>query len=850
MGLKRRIDLRPLARIVGIAALMSATGCQSTISTPVAGADASTAVITRTQDGIPHIQAKDWNGLGYGVGYAQAEDVLCTLSDGFVTWRGERSAYFGADTRPTTPSTFGQPRNLDADFFFRSAVDAEALSRFRDAQPPEERMLIAGYAEGYNRYIDDLHAGRFPGAHAACAGAPWVKDISADDVYRRLIAANLAGGTLPFLQSIASAQPPAEDDRPIAATAPQALSTTVTVEASATRAPSGSDPLAVGGHPGIGSNAFAFGGASTHDGHSMLFGNPHWFWQGPDRFYQVQLTIPGKLDVAGASFLGVPMVMIGFNRNIAWTHTVSSARRFGIFQLSLVPGHPTHYRYDGRDEAMRAVPITVQVRNPNTGAMTTVTRTMYRTRFGPVVDLTRLSPALGWNRTQAFALFDVNADNTQTFSNFLQWDRARSLDDFIAIQKRQAAMPWVNTFAIGRGDPNVWYADIGAVPGVTDALAADCTTPMGRAADARLPGLPFVDGSRAACDWTSQQLAGATRAGRLPVDAMPSLLRTDYVGNFNGSYWLTNPNAPLTGFAQVMGQTGTMQSLRTQLGHTLAAALMHQPGGVTRASLEQTVLSSGSMSAQRYLQPVRNAVCASIGQSGTVTVQQDPLDRQAWTTPQTADLRPACEVLRHWDGTANADARGATLWDEFWDRAVSEPALQHFKIPFDPRRPLSTPDGLDTTDPAVLSALETALGAAVLDLHRRRIAIDATRGEQLHIGQGADRIALFGGCDKQGYFTVACDMQPLGRDGYALDRDAHGNSYMQVVSFGVDGPDADTMLTTGISDDPASPYYRISTKTYARKIWTTFPFSPQALAAVPHRTQTLTDPATVGNLAR
>ncbi|MFM0502681.1 penicillin acylase family protein [Paraburkholderia caffeinilytica] len=800
--------------------------------------------IQRTPDGVPHIEADDWGSLGYGVGYAQAQDVLCTLSDAFVTWRGERSAYFGADGHPPGPATFGQPRNLDADFFFRSIIDDAAMAHFRDAQPPRERSLVAGYADGYNHYVDDLKAGRFPGAHAACAREPWVRHISADDLYRRFVAANLAGGTMPFLQQIATAQPPAASAVEAAPHASARVpSNEVSEEAAALadaiRAPSGVDPFALGGHAGIGSNAFAFGAASTHDGRSLLFGNPHWFWQGPDRLYQTQLTIPGQLDVAGASFLGIPMVMIGFNRDVAWTHTVSSARRFGIFQLSLVPGAPTHYRYDGHDEAMRAVPVTIQVRDPHTGTLTPATRTLYRTRFGPVVDLSRLSPALGWSGAQAFALFDVNADNAQTFSNFLSWDQARSLDDFIAIQKRYAAMPWVNTFAIGRNDPNVWFADIGAMPGVTDARAADCTTPAGHAAHARMPGVPFVDGSRAACAWTSDTLPGAVRAGRLPAGAMPSLLRRDYVGNFNGSYWLTNPQAPLTGFPQVAGQTGTAQSLRTRLGHTLAAELMAAPGGVTRDALEQTVLASGSMSARLFLKPVLGAVCPAGGAAPTVVVTRDPLDPKALATPQAVDLGPACEVLRRWDGSANANARGANLWDEFWNRASGVPEVQHNTVPFDAARPLSTPDGLDTANPAVVRALGNALGAATLALQRNGFALDATRGDMLHVGEGADRIPLFGGCDRQGYFTVACAMQPLDRDGYALDRDAHGNSYLQVVSFDADGPQADTLLTTGVSDDPASPYYRAGIRTYARKAWSRFPFTPQALEASRPLTETV-----------
>ncbi len=35
------------------------------------------ATIRRTEHGIPHIEARSWAGLGYGFGYAFAQDNLC-----------------------------------------------------------------------------------------------------------------------------------------------------------------------------------------------------------------------------------------------------------------------------------------------------------------------------------------------------------------------------------------------------------------------------------------------------------------------------------------------------------------------------------------------------------------------------------------------------------------------------------------------------------------------------------------------------------------------------------------------------------------------------------------------------
>ena len=44
-----------------------------------AGPDEYEATISRTSYGIPHIVADDWGGLGFGEGYAFAEDHLCSM---------------------------------------------------------------------------------------------------------------------------------------------------------------------------------------------------------------------------------------------------------------------------------------------------------------------------------------------------------------------------------------------------------------------------------------------------------------------------------------------------------------------------------------------------------------------------------------------------------------------------------------------------------------------------------------------------------------------------------------------------------------------------------------------------
>lgn len=92
----------------------------------------ASADIRRTSYGVPHIRANDERGLGFGIGYAYAQDNLCLLANEVVTVNGERATFFGAEQ-----VTLEARNNLASDVFFTWLNTPESVAAFWKAQSPQ-----------------------------------------------------------------------------------------------------------------------------------------------------------------------------------------------------------------------------------------------------------------------------------------------------------------------------------------------------------------------------------------------------------------------------------------------------------------------------------------------------------------------------------------------------------------------------------------------------------------------------------------------------------------------------------------------------------------------------------------
>src|SRR5579884_4484501 len=95
-----------------------------------------TAVIRRTEHGIPHIEATTWAGLGYGFGYAFAQDDICPMAADYATVDAERSRFFGPSGSYEQYGNGVTVNNLDSDFFWQQIIDSHVIEHLLSLPPP------------------------------------------------------------------------------------------------------------------------------------------------------------------------------------------------------------------------------------------------------------------------------------------------------------------------------------------------------------------------------------------------------------------------------------------------------------------------------------------------------------------------------------------------------------------------------------------------------------------------------------------------------------------------------------------------------------------------------------------
>lgn len=396
------------------------------ISAPVSGA----ATIVRDTEGVPRITAGTWEDAVFLQGYATAQDRMWQMDAIRRLAAGELAEVVG----PQAMASDQEARRL------RLPQIAEAQERRLTG---EARAVFAAYARGVNYFLE-THRDKLAVEFRVMRyePRPWrVRDTILIGLHMTRTLTTSWQEELRKLHMLARG-----DKQKVGYLYPARIGTEVVP----------------------GSNAWAVSGAHTASGKAMLANDPHLEFSLPSTWYMVHLKA-GDLDVAGASLPGVPAVIIGHNRNIAWGMTNLEFDMQDLYREQ-VDAQSGRYVYKGQVEQARVERNVVRVKGLKAAEVVTV-----GTRHGPLF-------ASDGNVSYALQMMVAGSTGGVDFA-FLALNRARNWAEFNAALERFPGPP--QNFVYADGEGNIGYHVAGQVPVRAAGCGGDVPT----------------DGMAGACDW-------------------------------------------------------------------------------------------------------------------------------------------------------------------------------------------------------------------------------------------------------------------------------------------------------------------------------------------------------------
>jgi len=877
--MKNRTRSRSTGRILGLAVALAGsallTGCLDDDDSSGSGQASPNplvfpedgelrATIRRTTGGVPHITADDLKSAAFGHGYAQAQDNVCMLAEAVVKARSERAKYFG----PGPDTQIGIGLNIINDFSYKAQKIYSGAEAGYATLSAESRALVEGFTEGYNRYVTETAPGDLP---AECRDQEWVKPISPVDLlahYR--IVGQYASGALFATGAVFLAVPPGISPAPRPVTPVtdaqgKALEKLQAELVATARAGAGS--VRNFSDMGLASNAWGIGKNMTEQGRGALLANPHFPYTGHRRLYEVQMTVPGYLNVHGAGLLGTAIPLINFNENLAWSHTVTTSRRFTWYELALKTGDDLTYVKDGVEKPITVETYQVEV-DMGMAEPVVLEREFYFSEYGPMIAANAVSSQLpAWGEAgalngvpAAYSYRDANANTGGLLDTWLQMSRASTLAEFQNVFRNCGSTLWTNTtYADDQG--NAFYIDSSSVPNLSGKAIA--LVNLRRAVSAAYAGLfdqgvTLLDGSKSIEDWVE------TECGPLvPYDQKPKLVRSDWVQNSNSSYWSTNPDEFLTGYSPLFGEEKAPINPRTRLGIKMlqnptdpgfpgAPAPAGQDGKFSAEELIGVIWNNRAWYAEQFL-PELLERCDAIGS----------------TPVNGVDLSTWCDALGSWDGLYNLDSVGAHIFRVFMANYRND-LESDLTTPFSPADPVGTPADPSTESAGTASdTMLMALADGVLALQSQGIQPDAKLGDVQYyrasggVAPGSGNTPVFltqpipwhgGDGNIDGAFNaVGVVTDPFledtrfpriapstipdtaglsdGTDGISGWLMARGTSWHFGLEFTDNGPQAYGLVSYSQSTDAMSPHFSDQSELFSGKQYRPLPFTEQDIEA-------------------
>jgi penicillin amidase len=323
------------------------------------GAPGSVSV-TLDQRLVPHIKAKDDEGLYYAQGYVHAYYRLWQMDMQTRAAAGRLSEVAGA-------KTFTIDRNQRRKGMIWAA---ENSLRAMEAEPRTKKILDA-YTKGVNAYISSLSFRDYPLEYKLMGFEPEPWNNLKCALLLKYMADYLTGEVddiaMTYLRDILSPQeldnlyperidganpviPSGTSFVPASKAVPKVPSGKLFAHFDTVRAKGKNtavlESVAIRAASGIGSNNWAVTGSRTANGAAILCNDPHLGLNLPSLWYESQLTAPG-INCYGVSIPGAPGIVIGFNDSISWGFTNNYRDVKDFYEIR--SDDPRLYFFDGKE---------------------------------------------------------------------------------------------------------------------------------------------------------------------------------------------------------------------------------------------------------------------------------------------------------------------------------------------------------------------------------------------------------------------------------------------------------------------------------------------------------------------
>lgn len=758
--------------------------------------------VKRSQYGMAHIEAGSLYGLAYGNAYAQAQDHSCILADGYLRVQGKRAEFLGPDIES------GDSRHVLSDFGYRILDIRGRTARAYASLSPDTKALAEGFAAGYNEFLNAVKQGKET-LGSECHNAAWVRPIEAVDVVAGILDLGVQNSSVRLIPSYVKAHPldgMAWLPKPVVNTAVTMWDiphTPVDFDAEVQTQ---------------GSNGWALGKQKTANGRGMILANPHFPFNGNFRFWATHAKVKGEINAMGASIIGFPgPVNVGFNQNVAWTHTYSAAVHAVVYRLSLKPGDRLSYELDGQWQPITSRDVQINVKTE--AGITQLSKTIFHTDVGIIIEDERRFP---WDDQYVYVIKDANLDSFDAIDHWLAMNRASNMQEFKRTFSDFDGLMFNNTL-VADSEGDTFYVDDSNVPLLSsDALNFLKTNPMSARifADTGIVVLPGTKGDFIFRD----EIAF--------VDA-PQLQRDDFVQNSNDSYWLTNDNQPLSENSPLYGEFEAMQTLRTRHSLDMLQARAGADNKFTMKEVENALFDNTTFFAS--FQAELNLLCSRFSSENAheLKAKQVAIDE-------------VCHAVSTWDGKFNRQSKAAHLINEFVFLLDFE---NDFKVVFDAANPSTTPRELI----ANADMLNRLLVAGDI-VKSAGYALTAKWGDIQYLQRGEHRISWPGPTHNVGGFNIYAPGNRMDITSFAKQEkdgvmnpileeptwsglnqegvEVHfGSSWMMVVGFDANGPKARGLLTYSQSTNSHSKHFADQSRFYSKKQkLVDLPYTEQALA--------------------